>query len=232
MRPAPSRPRTRRLLARLHGNYHVLYGHDSSNTDPYRPEDISEAQAIKNGMARPLTIKRTDTFAYMDTGDAGMVSATMLQGFRSSTPKGQYYSMSKPEALAKFGKVETSTYRTLYAVVYTNDHEQPKSVGYALEPIPQFNPSKAKKGDSVPVQVLFKGKPLANAIIKDNHLSPTSQKIKTDVQGKANLIVANDGHNAWSVRHNLHYHDVRLADTAQYGFVLTFFAHTPGQGYH
>lgn len=65
-------------LARLHGNYHVLYGHDSSNTDPYRPEDISEAQAVKNGMARPLTIKRADTFAYMDAGDAGMVSATML----------------------------------------------------------------------------------------------------------------------------------------------------------
>lgn len=132
-------------LARPHDNYHVLYGRDSSNTAPYRPKDISEAQAIQNGMARPLAIKRTDTFAYMDAGDAGMVSATLLQGFRSSTPEGQYHSMSKPEALAKFGKVETSTYRALCAVAHTNEREQLKSVDYVLELTPQFNPSKARK---------------------------------------------------------------------------------------
>lgn len=213
-------------LAKVHGDYHVMWGHDPSKSDPYRPAEITEARAIKNGVSTPLTIMRADKFARMDAGDAGMVSATMLSGFRSRTADGKYHGLTKAEA-AKLGEVQSSAYRTRYMVVYANDREEPKSMGYDLELLPQFNPSKAKKGDLVPVQVLYKGKPLANAVINDNLLSHGSQKVTTDAQGKANLTVANDGHNAWSVTHSVPYPDLQKADTFTYSAVVTFFASRP-----
>lgn len=217
-------------LAKVHGDYHVMWGHDPSKSDPYKPSDITEARATKNGVSTPLTIMRADKFARMDAGDAGMVSATMLNGFRSRTTDGKYHGLSKAEA-AKLGEVQSSAYRTRYMVVYANNREEPKSLGYELELIPQFNPSKAKKGDVVPVQVLYKGKPLAHATINDNFLSHASQNIKTDAQGKANLTVANDGHNAWSVSHSVPYPDQQKADTYSYSSVVTFFAASQGHAH-
>ncbi|MDO4795397.1 MAG: DUF4198 domain-containing protein [Brachymonas sp.] len=214
-------------LAKVHGEYHVMWGHDSSRSDPYKPGDITEARAIKNGVSTPLNIMRADKFVRMDAGDANVVSATMLNGFRARTADGKYHGLSKDEA-AKLGEVQSSAYRTRYMVVYANDREEPKPLGYELELIPQFNPSKAKKGGIVPVQVLYKGKPLANATISDNILSRHSHKIQTDAQGRANLSVANDGHNAWSVRHSVPYHDLQKADTYSYSSVVTFFAASQG----
>lgn len=218
-------------LAKVHGDYHVMWGHDPSKSDPYKPADITEARAIKNGASTPLNIMRADKFARMDAGDAGMVSATMSNGFRSRTSDGKYHGLTKAEA-AKLGEVQSSAYRTRFMVVYANEREEPKPLGYELELIPQFNPGKAKKGDVVPVQVLFKGQPLANATINDNFLGRHSHKIQTDAQGRANLSVANDGHNAWSVSHSVPYPDPQKADTYSYSTTVTFFSHSAGHGHH
>ena len=213
-------------LAKVHGDYHVMWGHDPSNTGPYNPADIVEARGIKNGEMRALTITRVQKFASVDAGDDGMVGATMVNGFRSQTTDGKYLSLTKAEA-AKLGEIKSSTHRVRYMVVYANNREEPQLMGYDLELLPQINPGKVKKGDIVSVQVLYKGKPLANAVINDNYLSHPQQPVKTDAQGRANLTIANYGHNAWEVSHSTPYPDPQKADTASWSTTVTFFVPGP-----
>lgn len=213
-------------LAKVHGDYHVMWGHDSSNTGPYNPADVIEARVVKNGEMRALTVTRAEKSASVNADDAGMVGATMVNGFRSKTTDGKYLGLTKVEA-AKLGEIKSSTYRVRHMVVYANSREEPKLMGYDLELLPQINPGKAKKGDTVPVQVLYKGKPLANAVINDNYLSHPQQQVKTDAQGRADLTIANYGHNAWEVSHSTPYPDLQKADTASWSTIVTFFVPGP-----
>ncbi|MDO5654064.1 MAG: DUF4198 domain-containing protein [Brachymonas sp.] len=215
-------------LAKIHGDYHVMWGHDPSNTGPYSPAEVTEARGVKNSEVRALPVVRTEKYASIDATDVGIVSAIMSGGFRTQTSDGKYHSLTKAEA-KKLGEVKSSAYRTRYMVTYANDREQPKLLGYDLELLPQINPAKAKKGDVIPVQVLLKGQPVANATINDNFLAYPRQHIKTDAQGRANMTVANYGHNAWAVSHSVPYPDLQKADTAAWSTVMTFSVPGPAQ---
>ncbi len=208
-------------MSKIHGDYHVMWGHDPSKTESYNPADVLEARAIKNGQTSTLQVNRAQKFASVDAGDAGIVAATMGGGFSTKTADGKYHRLPKDEA-AKLGEVQTSAFRTRYVVAYANNREEPKLMGYDLELLPESNPARLKKGEKISVQVLFKGKPLADATINDNFLSQPRQMVKTDAQGKATLTVANYGHNTWSVSHSIPYADPSKADTTSYTTNVSF----------
>lgn len=208
-------------LSRVHGEYHVMWGHDPSNSDPYQPDKVVMAQRVKNGQVKTLPIIRAEKFAYMQADKPGIVSATVDNGFFSKIVGGRYHRLNKAEA-AKLGEVQSSGYYKHYTVLYANSREKPKKLGHDLELLPSRNPGQFKKGDAVPVQVFFKGKPLANATIQNNFLTRPKKKIKTDNQGRAMIPVANYGYNAWEVRHSMPYADLKQADKTSWSAIVTF----------
>lgn len=210
-------------LAKVHGDYNVMWGHDPSNSDPYNPAEVIAAQQVKNGQIKPLHVIRDHKFARMQADKPGIVAAIMDSGFVTKTADGKYRRLNKSDA-AKLAKVEASAYRTRYTVLYANNREKPKKMGYDLELLPSRNPGQFKKGEFVPVQVLFKGKPLANASIQSNYLSHPKQEIKTDAQGKAMVPVANYRFNAWAVSHRIPYTDLQKADEFRWSTIVTFVA--------
>lgn len=74
-----------------------------------------------------------------------------------------------------------------------------KPVGHALEIVPQRDPSTLKPGDQLPIVVLFKGKPLADAQVSavyanaklTGHEYPVTTR--TDSEGKASLKLDRSG---------------------------------------
>ena len=84
----------------------------------------------------------------------------------------------------------------------TNEYSRP--LGYALEFITDQNPYDLRFGKELGFRLLFRGKPLANQLVKasyggfhghdaaGNHVS--SYQLRTDAQGHAPLLLSNKGH--------------------------------------
>lgn len=77
-------------------------------------------------------------------------------------------------------------------------------LGLDLEIVPQADPATLKAGDSLTVQVLLKGKPLADAgLVADIFLGhdTKAEKIKTDTDGRATVTVPARGFAGLEVSH-------------------------------
>ncbi len=77
-------------------------------------------------------------------------------------------------------------------------------VGHLLELVPMRNPATVKAGETLPVQVLFRGKPLAGAGIEVSNgidAIPEDQikRVETDAEGIANLVLNERGTNTLAV---------------------------------
>ncbi|MCU7553196.1 DUF4198 domain-containing protein [Alteromonas sp. ASW11-19] len=69
-------------------------------------------------------------------------------------------------------------------------------IGHTLEIVPLQHPAAIEPGDTLPVQVLFKGEPLANALIDATPLAGADHKeqaLTTDNEGKATFRLTGKG---------------------------------------
>lgn len=73
-----------------------------------------------------------------------------------------------------------------------------KSLGMKLEIMPLENPYSKKVGDKVKFQILFDGKPLADRTVFADNRNSTTQKMKTDKNGKVTVKLDHSG--LWLVR--------------------------------
>lgn len=71
-----------------------------------------------------------------------------------------------------------------------------RPVGLSLEIVPERHPLLMKPGEKLPVRVLFKGRPLAGALVKLTDLKSDAvalETIKTDADGRASFIIPHNG---------------------------------------
>jgi uncharacterized GH25 family protein len=82
----------------------------------------------------------------------------------------------------------------------TKSSNYKKPLGLVIDTVPLKNPYSLHVGDSLPVQVLFKGKPLSNLILyagAAGHEKPLTQAT-TDSDGKADIKLSKTGR--WYIR--------------------------------
>ena len=75
-----------------------------------------------------------------------------------------------------------------------------RPVGLTLEIVPEVDPYVASAGDSIPVRVIYQGKPLAGALVKLNNLDfdgKPVQQLRTDAAGRAVFRIPRVG--AWQL---------------------------------
>ena len=73
--------------------------------------------------------------------------------------------------------------------------EIPEKTGLTLEIVPRRDPTRLHAGDSLPVTLLFRGRPLAGALVKllDKEAPGRIGAVRTDPRGEATVILHADG---------------------------------------
>lgn len=130
----------------------------------------------------------------------------------------------------KFCEYAKMSAKAVLNVDGANDMSVVKPIGQTLEIVPLENPAEFKVDEFFGVQVLFEGKPLANADV--GIISPYLQNTEeseqrafwgnTDKNGRINIKLFKAGRYAVSVQHKTPYKDAAKCDENVYESTLTF----------
>lgn len=167
----------------------VLRGHDGQGGEPYKPEYVKEAKAFgANGKEQAIAIKPAGDKALLSTTpDPAMVAIVYNSGAWVKTPEG-WKNVSKREAK----DVLESAKGIAYSKNLFQWHDSfTKPIGAKMEIVPLKNPLSLKVGDSLPVLVLYGGKPLAKIGLKSG--GHGQDEITTNAQGQAAIALKKPG---------------------------------------
>ncbi len=165
----------------------------------------------------------------LEQAGAHLVIATQKGTFWTKTTKG--YQKGKSKKGLK--NVISCTYSAKFAKAVVNVGNGSaalldKPLGHDLEIIPLADPAALRNGDALPIQVLFKGKPLGGAQVFATYAGFSREKntfayaTKSAADGKAKIRIATPG--AWLVciSHQEDYPDPKECDQYKFSATLTF----------
>src|SRR5262249_36515216 len=105
-----------------------------------------------------------------------------------------------------------------------NAAQHDRALGFTLELVAERNPYLLAPGDVLPLQLLYRGQPLAGAlVVAMNRLDPAAKvSARTDASGRVRLRIGRDG--LWLIKavHMIAAPDRSQADWASYWASLTF----------
>ena len=196
-----------------------------------------------DGKTSPLTLKENGIYQVANftpkTAGAYMVM-TKYPYYSTKTKAGKYVNFPKSEVKEPF---EASTYvsRSSKAIIKTNGAGDAKMVtkplGMDLEIVPQVDPTTIKAGGLLPVQILFKGKPIVPERNEEINVKAVYAGFQTDEDtyafagntdqdGMVRIKLMQPGTWMIIVERRITAADQSKADTELYGATLTF--HTKG----
>lgn len=173
------------------GAYRIVFGHPgkTQNFDPTKIKSV----AVLDSKGAALTARKSvmQDGVVLSPADhpgklvvPGITTVVFDNGFwtkTSDTEKSVNESKSKhPEYLEAFHSMKFG--KSLFG--WSEAAGQPQ--GLEFEIVPLANPYTLKDGDAFPVQVLYQGKPLADAVVGYGGHKDVN-KVKTDAEGRANV---------------------------------------------
>jgi len=130
--------------------------------------------------------------------------------------------LSTPSRL-KFPEAKIAGYYQMFTRAALAPSSMPaKPFGLPLEILPQVDPLSLKLGETLRIQVLFDGKPLAKVKVVGDYLNESDSSVKTDEKGYAQIKVRSTGLNVVKVSHNVQREDRREVDEDGYVSTLAF----------
>lgn len=210
-------------VAQQQGKWAVIYGHGAGN-EAYKPERVTEIKGYIKGNASELVRKNHEDFVSFDAAKSEVVSVIFHNGQWTKLKDGSW--QQKPRSEVK-EEIDFSTESVKYAVTLFDHHAKPKALGNPLEIVPEQNPLEMKVGDSVTVKVLLNGDPLPDAKITNDYVNLGDDGYqKTDKDGKATLVIRNEGLNVFEVGHRIDHPNKTKADKLSLGASYSFILHT------
>ncbi|HAY20855.1 MAG TPA: DUF4198 domain-containing protein [Desulfobacterales bacterium] len=173
----------------------VLYGHaDRGKFDEYKVDWLKEVKAYdKSGKIVPVQLQSlAKGVAVAGFADPAAITLIFDRGFMTKTPEG-YKNISKRETKDAIESWKGTAY-TKNIWQWSNSLAKP--LGATLEIIPLKNPLTLKVGNSLPLQVLYNGKPMEGLEIRFGgaHPDPKDKKgVMTDKDGKACVTINHNG---------------------------------------
>lgn len=169
----------------------VGWGH-APKIDPYEPHKVKDIKAF-DMKGRGIAISKTDEKdkVYLSSdADISMVSLSFESGYLVTTPEGKK-KMTKREAQKAGLQIVDSFYSNQFAKsIFAYSDAVIKPAGMRFEIVPLKNPYLLKQGESLPIKVLYEGKPLAGAAVEtENHKDAG----KTGMDGIANIEISGHG---------------------------------------
>lgn len=206
------------------------WGHSFPAREFLTKEDVEELFLLSaSGEKIPLAPKSATEFAVQGKLATGshLVAGQRKPGFYTKTTEGGRRQSKKGLANAVKCSWSTMSMKSVVNVGGKGNGGVERVVGQPLEIVPLADPAGLKAGDTLPVRVLFRGKPLSGEIealsvgLADTKESEDG-RVTTDQAGVGRLRLAAPG--AWllKVRHELPFPRPDECDVESYVATLTF----------
>lgn len=203
------------------GNIEVIYGHGAED-NAFKAQKISGAWAYDaSGKMIPVTVERLPDHARLKPLKSPAVLAVALDnGMWSQTPDKKWINEGRSKVPGAIESTQTFKYSL---AIYQPGAKLPQLDQIKLLILPEVDPLTVGPGKSLPVRVLLDGKPAAGVkLIGDYRNAPNTLSTETDKDGRAQVLVRNEGLNVIAAQVEIQLKD--NADVATRGLFssLTF----------
>jgi uncharacterized GH25 family protein len=184
------------------GNIETIYGHGAED-NAFKAEKISGAWAYDGrGRMIPVTVERLDDHARLEPLKPPAVMTVALDnGPWSLTPDKQWINQGRSKVPNSTQSLHTFKYSL---AIYREGVELPALDQLKMVIVPQTDPLEVGVGKLLPVRVLIDGKPAAGIeLIGDYRSAPHQISATTDSEGRAQVMVRNEGLNIIAAEANL-----------------------------
>lgn len=208
-------------VAERHGQFYVVYGHGAGD-DPYDPARLTLLQAC-DAATRCIDIPRLPgkDFVAFEKTDTALIRLEFDNGYWSKDKSGKWQNLPKDEVP---GATEAGHYLKTGTHVVAPLTEVPAVFGEGLEIRPLADPMALHKGDMLPVEVLFDGKPAVGAEIVVDYIGGDHADAEIIIadDGKAVIKLASAGLNVILATHSTAADDPAKADSTGHAATLSF----------
>jgi nickel transport protein len=178
-------------VAERHGEFYVVYGHGAAD-DAYDPAKVTSLQACT--LALECTdIARRDAAEHVAFAkpEAPLIRLGFDNGFWSKGADGEWQNLPKDQVA---GATESGHYVKTGTFVTGHLEEIPAAFGTGLEVRPLADPMALTVGGTLPVEVLFDGKPAEGAeLIADYVNNGDAEPIIVGADGRAEVPITSAG---------------------------------------
>ena len=176
------------------GNIEVVYGHGAED-NAFKAQKVSGAWAYDaSGKMIPVSVERLADHARLKPLKPPAVMAVALNnGMWSQTADKKWINEGRNKVPGATEATQTFKYSL---AIYQPGAKLPKLDQIKLLILPEVDPLTVGPGKSLPVRVLLDGKPAAGVkLIGDYRSAPNTLSTETDKEGRAQVLVRNEGLN-------------------------------------
>ncbi|WP_434626081.1 DUF4198 domain-containing protein [Pseudomonas sp. Z1-29] len=176
------------------GNIEVIYGHGAED-NAFKAQKISGAWAYDLGDKMiPVTVERLSDHARLQPLKPPAVLAVALDnGMWSQTADKKWINEGRSKVPGAIESTQTFKYSL---AIYEPGAKLPKLEPIKFVILPEVDPLTVGPGQSLPVRVLLDGKPAAGVkLVGDYRSAPNTVSTETDAEGRAKVLVRNEGLN-------------------------------------
>ncbi|UST91131.1 DUF4198 domain-containing protein [Pseudomonas siliginis] len=176
------------------GNIEVVYGHGAED-NAFKAQKVSGAWAYDaSGKMIPVSVERLADHARLKPLKPPAVMAVALNnGMWSQTADKKWINEGRSKVPGATEATQTFKYSL---AIYQPGAKLPKLDQIKLLILPEVDPLTVGPGKSLPVRVLLDGKPAAGVkLIGDYRSAPNTLSTETDKDGRAQVLVRNEGLN-------------------------------------
>jgi uncharacterized GH25 family protein len=176
------------------GNIEVVYGHGAED-NAFKAQKVSGAWAYDaSGKMIPVSVERLADHARLKPLKPPAVMAVALNnGMWSQTADKKWINEGRSKVPGATEATQTFKYSL---AIYQPGAKLPKLDQIKLLILPEVDPLTVGPGKSLPVRVLLDGKPAAGVkLYGDYRSTPNTLSTETDKDGRAQVLVRNEGLN-------------------------------------
>ncbi|WP_426135476.1 DUF4198 domain-containing protein [Pseudomonas sp. PWP3-1b2] len=176
------------------GNIEVIYGHGAED-NAFKAQKVSGAWAYDvSGKMIPVTVERLADHARLKPLKSPAVLAVALDnGMWSQTADKKWINQGRSQVPGAIESTQTFKYSL---AIYQPGAKLPALKQIKLVILPEVDPLTVGPGKALPVRVLLDGKPVAGVkVIGDYRNMPNTVSTETDKDGRAQVLVRNEGLN-------------------------------------
>jgi uncharacterized GH25 family protein len=203
------------------GNIEVIYGHGAED-NAFKAQKISGAWAYDaSGKMIPVSVERLADHARLKPLKPPAVLAVALNnGMWSQTADKKWINEGRSKVPGATEATQTFKYSL---AIYQPGAKLPKLDQIKLLILPEVDPLAVGPGKSLPVRVLLDGKPAAGVkLIGDYRSAPNTLSTETDKDGRAQVLVRNEGLNVIAAQVEVPVRDSADVDSRGLFSSLTF----------
>ncbi|MBH3442693.1 MULTISPECIES: DUF4198 domain-containing protein [Pseudomonas] len=203
------------------GNIEVIYGHGAED-NAFKAQKISGAWAYDaSGKMIPVSVERLADHARLKPLKPPAVLAVALNnGMWSQTADKKWINEGRSKVPGATEATQTFKYSL---AIYQPGTKLPKLEQIKLLILPEVDPLTVGPGKSLPVRVLLDGKPAAGVkLYGDYRSAPNTLSTETDKDGRAQVLVRNEGLNVIAAQVEVPVRDSADVDSRGLFSSLTF----------